>query len=168
MILVGSEIEKRIADLDVATASNIAWSFGKLSNVGKQITSAKISWPAANYVANWSGKSWDLLHNGKANLTSDGVQISPTTFVIQNVVITDSQFIDKTGAVTPLSITVGEGRGWVLRDGIAIEAIWNRPDSSSGTSWSDLEGNEIKFAPGQVWVALTDKTPEFTEVITKK
>jgi hypothetical protein len=168
MILVGSEIEKRIAELDVATASNIAWSFGKLSNVGKQISSAKISWPAANYIANWNGKSWDLLHNGKANLTSDGVQISPTTFVIQNVVITDSQFIDKTGAVTPLSITVGEGRGWVLRDGIAIEAIWNRPDSSSGTSWSDLEGNEIKFAPGQVWVALTDKTPEFTEVITKK
>jgi hypothetical protein len=168
MVLVGSEIEKRIADLDVAKASNIAWSFGKLANVGKEITSAKISWPAANYTANWNGKSWDLLHNGKPNVTSDGVQLSPTTFVIQNVVITDSQFIDKTGAVTPLSVTVGEGRGWILRDGIAIEAIWNRPDSSSGTSWSDLEGKEIKFAPGQVWVALTDKSPEFTEVITKK
>lgn len=168
MILVGSEIKSRISDLDVAKASNIAWSFGEMSNAGKEISSAKISWPAANYTANWNGKSWDLLHNGKPNLTSDGVQISPSTFIIQNVVITDSQFIDKTGAVTPLSVTIGEGRGWVLRDGVAIEAIWNRPDSSSGTAWMDLEGKEIKFAPGQVWVALTDKDPEFTEVITKK
>ena len=76
--------------------------------------------------------------------------------------ITDSEFKDKTGAITPLSVTVGEGKGWVLRDGVAIQAKWNRPDPQSGTTWSDLEGNEIKFAPGQIWIALTDKAPEFT------
>jgi hypothetical protein len=70
--------------------------------------------------------------------------------------------------VTPFSATVGEGTGWVLRDGIAIEAKWNRPDAQSGTTWSDLNGNEIKFAPGQVWIALTDQKPEFTAAVTKK
>ena len=171
MILIGPEIKKRIADLDVAKASNIGWSFGDLKNpeeIGNEISSVKVSWPAANYIANWNGKSWDLLHNGKPNLTSDGVQISPSTFIIQNVVITDSEYKDKTGAVTPLSVTVGEGTGWVLRDGFAIKATWNRPDPSSGTTWSDLSGSEIKFAPGAIWVALTDKAPEFTAATPKK
>jgi hypothetical protein len=162
MILIGSEINNRIAELDVATAENISWTFGDLSNTGNPIASVKVNWPAANYIANWNGKSWDLLHNGKANVTSAGVQISPSTFIIQEVVITDSEFKDKTGAITPLSVTVGEGKGWVLRDGVAIQAKWNRPDPQSGTTWSDLEGNEIKFAPGQIWIALTDKAPEFT------
>ena len=162
MILIGSEIKNRIAELDVATAKNIAWSFGDLSNTGDSIASVKVNWPAANYIANWNGKSWDLLHNGKANVTSDGIQISPSTFIIQKVVITDSEFKDKTGAITPLSVTIGEGEGWVLRDGVAIKAKWNRPDPQSGTTWSDIEGNEIKFAPGQIWIALTDTEPEFT------
>ena len=172
MILIGSELKSRIASLDVATAKNIAWKFGELSDqIKKQgipISSFKVKWPAANYIANWNGKSWDLLHNGKPNLTSTGIQVSPTTFLIQKVVITNSQFQDKTGAITPLSVTVGEGEGWVLRDGLAIKARWNRPDPLSGTTWSDLEGNEIKFAPGQIWIALTDNNPEFTTVKPSK
>ena len=168
MILDGVAAKSRIADLDVATAKNIGWNFGKLSNKGDAISSVKLHWPAANYSANWNGKSWDLFHNGNPDLTSDGVQVSPSTFVIQNVVITDSIYKDKLGGVTPLSTTIGVGTGWVLRDGFAIKATWNRPDSSSGTTWSDLEGNEIKFAAGQVWVALTDQKPEFTAAPSKK
>ncbi len=168
MILYGPELQKRIENLDVAKASNIGWNFGKLSNDGEAIEAVRVKWPAANYSAKWNGKSWDLLHNNKPDVTSDGVQISPTTFVIQKVVIADSEFKDKTGAVTPLSVTVGEGSGWVLRDGVAIKAIWNRPDSTSGTTWRDLAGNEIKFAPGQIWIALTDQEPEFTAAAVKK
>lgn len=168
MVLSGSEIKKRIADLDVAKASNIAWNFGNLSNEGKTIESVKVRWPASNYSATWNGKSWDLSQNGEADLTSDGVQISPATFIIQKVVITDSEYKDKLGGVTPFSATIGEGSGWVLRDGIAIKAIWNRPDASSGTTWSDTEGNEIKFARGQIWIALTDQDPEFTAPPVKK
>jgi hypothetical protein len=168
MVLIGAEVKKRIANLDVATTSNIKWSFGELSNKGVATKSVKVRWPAANYSARWNGKSWDLSHNGNPDVTSDGVQISPTTFIIQNVVITDSIYKDKLGGVTPLSVTVGEGTGWVLRDGFAIKAVWNRPDAQSGTTWADLDGNEIKFAAGQVWIALTDQAPEFTAPPTKK
>ena len=168
MVLSGSEIKKRIADLDVAKASNIAWSFGKISNKGEAIESVKVRWPASNYSATWNGKGWDLSQNGEADVTSDGVQLSPATFIIQKVVITDSEYRDKLGGVTPFSATIGEGSGWVLRDGIAIKAIWNRPDASSGTTWSDSEGNEIKFARGQIWIALTDQDPEFTAPPIKK
>jgi hypothetical protein len=168
MVLDGIALKERISNLDVAKADNINWSFGKIANEGKAIDSVKVHWPAANYIAKWNGKSWDLFHNGNADLTSDGVQISPATFIIQNVVITDSEYKDKLGGVTPFSATVGEGTGWVLRDGLAIEAKWNRPDAQSGTTWSDLKGNEIKFAPGQVWIALTDQKAEFTAAVSKK
>lgn len=168
MILDGEAAKSRISKLDVATAKNIGWNFGELSNKGDPITSVKLHWPAANYRANWNGKSWDLYHNGNPDVTSNGIQVSPTTFVIQNVVITDSIYKDKLGGITPLSITVGEGTGWVLRNGFAIKATWNRPDVLSGTTWSDAEGNEIKFAAGQVWIALTDQKPEFTAAPAKK
>jgi len=168
MVLYGPEVKKRIADLDVATTKDFGFTFGDLVKKGRKISSVKLNWPAASYSANWNGKAWDLLHNGKADVTSDGIQISPSTFIIQTVVITDSEYQDKLGGVTPLSITVGEGTGWVLRDGFAIKAKWNRPDASSGTTWSDLDGNEIKMAAGQVWVALTDQAPEFTAPPSKK
>lgn len=168
MILSGSEVRERISGLEVAKASNIEWSFGKLTNEGNPISAVRVKWPASNYSAKWNGKTWDLYQNGKADITSDGMQISPSTFIIQNVVITDSIYKDKLGGITPLSITVGEGTGWVLRDGVAIKATWNRPDSTSGTAWSDENGKEIKFAAGQIWVALTDQAPEFTAAPTKK
>lgn len=168
MVLSGNEIKARIANLEVAKASNIKWSFGNLNNVGTAVESVKVRWPAAYYVANWNGKSWDLQHNGNPDLTSDGAQLSPTTFIIQKVVITDSEYKDKFGGVTPFSATIGEGTGWVLRDGVAIKAIWNRPDAMTGTTWSDEKGNEIKFAKGQIWIALTDQEPEFTAAKVKK
>ena len=168
MVLSGTEIKNRIANLDVVKASNIGWNFGELANKGQAITSAKVHWPAANYSVKWNGKSWDLFQNGNPDVTSDGKQLAPSTFVIQNVVITDSQYKDKLGGVTPFSATVGEGTGWVLRNGFAIKAIWNRPDSESGTTWSDITGKEIKFAAGQVWIALTDQDPEFTAAPSKK
>ena len=168
MILSGAEAKQRISELDVAKASNIAWSFGKLTNEGKKISAVKVKWPASNYSATWNGKSWDLSQNGEPDFTSDGVRLSPSTFIIQNVVITDSIYKDKLGGITPLSVTVGEGTGWVLRDGIAIKATWNRPDSTSGTTWSDEKGQEIKFAAGQIWIALTDQAAEFTAAPSKK
>ena len=168
MVLSGIEIKNRIKDLDVAKASSIGWNFGKLKNIGTAIDSVKIKWPAANYVAKWNGAGWQLFHNGKIDVTSDGINLAPATFVIQKVVITDSIYHDKVGGVTPFSATIGEGKGWILRDGVAIAATWNRPNESSGTTWSDVKGAPINFAKGQVWVALTDQDPEFTAAVPKK
>lgn len=168
LLLSGSEIKNRIANLDVAKVSNIKWSFGDLTRKGSAISEVKVRWPAANYSAKWNGKSWNLFHNGNADLTSDGIQIAPSTFIIQKVIITNSIYKDKLGGITPSSVTVGEGTGWILRNGVAIKAIWNRPDASSGTTWNDIEGKEIKFAAGQVWIALTDQNPEFTAAPSKK
>jgi hypothetical protein len=107
---------------------------------------------------------WLLSYGDKQNLSTSGVHLGPTTFVIQLVSITDSIYRDKVGGVTPYSETIGTGRGYVLRDGFAIAANWNRPSGDQGTTWTTEAGEEIKFAAGQVWIALTDKVPVFTPV----
>jgi hypothetical protein len=92
--------------------------------------------------------------------------LGPTTLVIQIVSITPSEFGDKFGGVTPFSETIGEGKAFVLRNGKRFAGTWNRSDANSGTTFSLANGEQIKFAPGQVWVALTDREPKFTSPAT--
>ena len=152
------------ANLSIAKSKPIGWSFGDGPDTGTAISSVKVSWPANSYDATWSlsQERWLLSQRGVPDLAASGLQLAPTTFVIQLVSISPSEYHDKVGGVTPFSATVGTGRGYVLRDGLAISADWNRPTGDQGTTWTDKSGNEIKFAPGQVWIALTDKEPIFT------
>jgi hypothetical protein len=154
------------AQLPVATSKPIGWIFGEKPETGTAISSVKVSWPANSYTATWSDeeKRWLLSHRDSPNLSSSGVHLGPTTFVIQLISITDSIYRDKVGGVTPYSETVGAGKGYVLRDGLAIAANWSRPSGDQGTTWKTVTGGEIKFAAGQVWIALTDKAPIFTPV----
>jgi len=149
---------------DVATSRSVGWSFGDLPSGGTAITEAKLSWPAASYELKWSKEEerWLVFNNGVANMSASGTQHGPTTVVIQNVEIVASEYGDKFGGVTPLSKTVGTGTGFVLRDGKYFPATWSRPDELSGTTWLALDGSELPFARGQIWIALTEKNPQFT------
>ena len=152
----------------IAMSKNIGWNFGEGPETGTAVSSVKVSWPASSYDITWSlsEKRWLLFNRGLPDLAASGFHLGPTTFVIQFVSITPSEYFDKVGGVTPFSATVGNGKGFILRDGLAIQALWNRPTADVGTSWTLPTGEEILFAPGQIWVALTDKQPVFTPAIT--
>lgn len=149
---------------DVATSRSVGWDFGDLPDGGIAITDVKLSWPASSYELKWSKEEnrWLVFNNGIANMSASGAQHGPTTFVIQNVEILPSKYGDKLGGVTPYSKTVGSGTGFVLRDGKYFPATWSRPDELSGTTWLALDGSELPFARGQIWIALTEKNPQFT------
>lgn len=153
-------------NLPIAISKNMGWKFSKEIETGTAISSVKVSWPANSYAANWSATEnrWLLSNGERANLSASGFHLGPTTFVIQLVSITPSEYHDKVGGVTPFSATVGNGRGYILRDGKYIPALWSRPTGLAGTTWTTLNGEEIAFAPGQIWIALTDKEPIFTPV----
>lgn len=148
----------------VALSRPAGWIFGDLNPGGVAITNAKISWPAASYDVTWSDveSRWLVSNNGVANMSASGEQHGPTTFLIQIVEISASEYGDKFGGVTPYSKTVGSGRGFILRDGQYFAATWSRPDELSGTTWTDSKGADIPLARGQVWIALTEKDPQFT------
>jgi hypothetical protein len=149
---------------EIATSRSVGWGFGNLLVGGISIIDAKLSWPAASYELKWSADEdrWLVFNNGIPNMSSSGIQHGPTTFLIQLVEIVPSEYGDKLGGVTPLSKTVGSGTGFVLRDGKYFPATWSRPDELSGTTWRALDGSELPFARGQVWIALTEKNPQFT------
>jgi hypothetical protein len=149
---------------EIATSRSVGWSFGDLPNGGTAITEAKVNWPAASYEVKWSTEEerWLIFNNGVPNMSASGIQHGPTTLLIQLVEILPSEYGDKLGGVTPLSKTVGNGTGFVLRDGKYFPASWSRPDELSGTTWLALDGSELPFARGQIWIALTEKNPQFT------
>jgi len=149
---------------EIATSRSAGWNFGDLPIGGTAITEATVSWPAATYELTWSKEEsrWLIFNNGEPNMSAAGGQHGPSTFLIQNVEIVPSEYGDKFGGVTPLSKTVGSGSGFLLRDGKYFPATWSRPDELSGTTWLALDGSELPFARGQIWIALTEKNPQFT------
>jgi hypothetical protein len=149
---------------EVAISKSIGWKFGDAPDGGVAIDSVSVQWPASKYEATWSSseKRWLLSNSGKPNFAASGKQLGPTTFVIQKVEMSDSIFRASDGSYTPLSETVGNGTGYILRDGRAFKANWKRPNPKVGTTWTLADGREIKFAAGSIWVALTDRKPIFT------
>ena len=158
-------LEKAKSDeRDVAISRSVGWNFGDAPAGGVAIDSVSLRWPSSKYEATWSKveKRWLLSNGGVANFAASGKQLSPSTFVIQTVEMSDSIFRASDGSYTPLSETVGTGTGYILRDGRSFKANWSRPAAESGTTWSLADGSEIKFAAGSIWVALTDRKPVFT------
>lgn len=149
---------------EVDTAKSVGFVFGPLQEGGKLIESVEMKWPAARYGATWSEaqKRWHLSFNGRENLSQSGVILGPTTLVIQIVNVSPSEYGDKYGGVTPFSETIGSGRAFVLRDGRAFLTSWSRTSAESGTTFTYADGAVANFAPGQIWVALTDSEPIFT------
>lgn len=166
MVLRADLLMQKIRDnnLPVDLAKSVGFVFGDLPEGGKPVQQVVMNWPSATYSAQWSEKEsrWHLSHNGKLNLAESGIVLGPTTLVIQMVKISPSEYGDKFGGITPLSETVGTGKAYVLRNGEVFSATWNRPFPDSGTTFSLADGSTMNFAAGQIWVALTDREPEFT------
>ena len=172
MVLRADLLMQKIVDenLQIDSAKSVGFVFGDNPKGGIPTQKVVINWPAATYSAEWSEKEsrWLLSHNGKLNVADSGVVLGATTLVIQMVKISPSEYGDKFGGVTPLSETIGTGKAYVLRNGELFTTTWNRAFADSGTTLTLPDGSSMNFAPGHLWVALTDREPEFTSRIVDK
>jgi hypothetical protein len=148
----------------VVDVKSVGWKFGPAGKGGIPILNATVKWPASRYTFNWDAtqKKWLINYLDKPDLDANGSQLGSPTVLVQIVSITDSEYHDKVGGITPFSNTVGTGTAYLLRDGQAFKVNWNRPDATSGTTFTFADGSNANFAPGQIWVALIDKAPTFT------
>lgn len=160
--LLMQKIKEKNFQIDVA--KNVGFKFGPFPEGGSPTSKAVMHWPAATYSAAWSPQEsrWLLSHNNLVDRAESGVVLGPTTLVIQMVSITPSEYKDKVGGVTPLSQTVGTGKAYVLRDGQRFATTWNRAIAEAGTTFTFTDGTVMNFDPGQIWIALTDREPDFT------
>lgn len=166
MVLRADLLMQKIKDEEyrIDSAKSVGFKFGPLQEGGTNTTKAVLHWPAATYSTTWSADEnrWLLSHNNSVNLADSGIVLGPTTLVIQMVSITPSEYKDKVGGVTPFSQTVGTGKAYVLRDGQRFVTTWSRASAQDGTTFSFTDGTVMNFDPGQIWIALTDKEPDFT------
>lgn len=166
MVLRADLLMQKIAERNyqIDSAKSIGFEFGELPGGGEVTSDATMHWPAATYSARWSSEEsrWQLSHNNSLDVADSGVVLGPTTLVIQMVSIVPSEYKDKVGGVTPFSQTVGAGKAYVLRNGQRFETTWNRTSSKAGTTFTLADGSVMKFDPGQIWIALTDREPDFT------
>ena len=172
MVLRADLLLQRIAEnnYQIDSAKSIGFKFGSLPEGGAPTSKVVMHWPAATYSATWSSDEsrWLLSHNNTVNFSDAGLVLGPTTLVIQMVSITPSEYKDKVGGVTPFSQTVGTGKAYVLRDGQRFITTWSRTNVEGGTTFSFADGTQMNFDPGQIWIALTDREPDFTSPPTPK
>ena len=147
---------------DASLERNIGFTFDTSPPPdGKVGLSARVEWPAASAEFRYDQASRLYLielndRPAQAEEHEDGQRAA--TVVIQYVEQNPSQFFDKGGGNTPHAETIGKGRAVILRDGLRYDARWKRADADTGTTFTTKDGEPLAFKPGQVWVALADKT----------
>ncbi|MET9734170.1 DUF3048 domain-containing protein [Streptomyces sp. NPDC006458] len=138
------------------SALTTGFSYGAAPSGGRAATSETVTYPLARFTFTWSPSRGGYLvaMDGTSATTTEAGPLAPATVVVQYVTVRKSAFHDVLGNNTPFTETVGEGRATVLRDGKAFEATWSRPTAEDGTLFRSGDGEQIDFAPGQVWVVF--------------
>jgi hypothetical protein len=149
-----------------STAQDVGFVFSPTPPAlgGRPVKVAVASYPAsqAKFVWNAKAKAFDVYLNKKPARATEGGTQHATTVVLQYVRQHDSGFGDKFGGRTPMLETVGTGKAWVLRDGLAYAVTWTRASATAGTTFTTADGSLLPFAAGQIWVALVNSATKAT------
>lgn len=82
-------------------------------------------------------------------------QIASSNVVVLNVAYAPTDFVEDTlNSYSAFIDMVGSGTAQVFRDGVKIDARWERPTLSDFIVLKDANGNEIPLKPGNTWFEL--------------
>ncbi|HUR51475.1 MAG TPA: DUF3048 domain-containing protein [Mycobacteriales bacterium] len=84
------------------------------------------------------------------------IPFSPANVVVQYVATHPSRFHDVHGMNTPLTVSTGSGRSYVMRDGVRMAATWKRTGFGA-THFRDGAGRDVLLKPGPTWIFLLPK-----------
>lgn len=123
-----------------------------------------------NYSYNMSSNTYNRAYgNGEAHLSyncpsgvtnfencGEAVQVAPSTVIAMRV-----QENTMSDAYHENIKTTGTGVAYIFQNGQVAEGTWKKANASSQLEFHDTVGNEIKFTPGQIWIAAI---PQFGSV----
>lgn len=82
-------------------------------------------------------------------------QIATSNLVVLNVKYEPTDFVEDTlNSYSAFVDLLGSGTAQIFRDGVKIEARWERPTLSSFIRLTDANGSEISLKPGNTWFEL--------------
>lgn len=88
-----------------------------------------------------------------------GEQLVAKNIIIQKANIWNIKG-DKEGRLD--ATLVGDGSGYYVTNGAAIEITWKKTAPHASTKYYDIDGNEIKLNPGKTWIVVTNKNTKIT------
>ncbi|TET53243.1 MAG: DUF3048 domain-containing protein, partial [Actinobacteria bacterium] len=129
------------------------YKFSKKKLKGKKAGNIKINFSSSAYEVRYSYDSkkdrYKRYNGGKAHLDADkNKQIAPSNVV---VVRADTSMYD---AQTLNIAIIGEGNGYLFRNGKQTDIKWEKDSADSQIKFLDDAGNEVKLNPGQIWVEI--------------
>jgi len=83
--------------------------------------------------------------------------VSPANIIVEYVNTHPSRFHDVHGMNTPLTISIGGGRSYVLRDGLRVNGTWKR-SGYGATHFRDTRGHDVLLKAGPTWVFLLPRS----------
>lgn len=144
----------------VSTAPDIGFVFAETPPVGGAAAERlTVRWPASRVTMRWrpGTQTYAVGFDGEPARAAEGGTQQASTVIVQYVEQRDSGYEDKFGGRTPLAVTVGTGKGLVLRDGRSWPVTWVRSTAAQGTRFLLADGSPMPFAVGQQWVLLVDR-----------
>ena len=84
---------------------------------------------------------------------NDSSQLAVKNILLQNSSV---RTLDSNGYLE--IATTGEGSGWYVTNGKAVDIKWKRADNFSPTKYYDSDGKEITLNQGKTWVCITDQS----------
>jgi hypothetical protein len=141
-----------------------AFTFGEAPPPAEAVPGASASYDfgasGTHVIFSWDAAAagWARTQDGTPHVDDAGAVLTPANVVLQIVEYADTGDRDSVGTPVPEAQLVGQGLAWVLTNGMAIKALWTRPDVTKPTQYLLAGGASVVFAPGQTWVALVPAT----------
>jgi hypothetical protein len=136
-----------------------SWAF-KDSQPVEEGNSARVEFDAPTYVVDWKYDSVSGVYlreqAGEAHVASSGARMTANNVA---VIVTDVRVLDNVGRRSVR--TTGEGKAWVLQDGLAIDALWRKPSATERIKFYDSKTDEeLKMNAGKTWIEVVGSEDE--------
>lgn len=135
---------------------DVGFRFGPAVPGGRPATTVGTAYQAARVALTWDAdrRQYLLTTDGRADLDAADGQVGAATVIVQTVKMHFTDNFDVNGAATPVLSVVGRGPVTVLRDGLAWDGTWSRPDAAAPTTFATAAGTPILLSATPIWVLL--------------
>jgi hypothetical protein len=143
--------------LKISPVRELKYLAGGDLNQETKTQSIKIDFSSESYRVDWEYDSAKNLYNRSMAQKPHADAVTGKQITASNIVI---QSVSRREAITEINEqgwamdTIGSGKAWVVRNGVAVEATWKKTDQTSRTLFYDEAGAEIKFVPGVIWYEI--------------
>ena len=87
--------------------------------------------------------------DGEMFVDENGEQVQTNNLIIQK---TDIVVLDEIGR--RFIKTTGQGQSFIFQKGFLIQGSWQKSKNSQQTRFYDVQGREIEFLPGLIWIEI--------------